>query len=186
MNVAARAVPLAKCATARLEPTPPFHFQGTVHKPSHFPAPVSTYQRGVYWQALRLRADLLRGRMEGGCDGDRPAIDVTLYSPSPLSRARTAAALAELSWRFDLDCDLAPFDLASRDDPLLAPVVQRWSGMRVSAGCSLYETLIIFITLQNATVRRTVQMMQALLSTYGTPLEFDGHTLYAFWKPEDM
>ena len=187
MNAAAaHAIPLPTHVTARPAPAAPFHFQGTVHKPSHFPAPLTAYHKGVYWQTLRLDGDLLGVRMEDASGRDRPAIDVTLYSPAPLSRARTAAALAELSWRFDLDCDLAPFELASRDDAVLGPVIERWRGMRVSASDSLYETLIIFITLQNATVRRTVQMMQALLSAYGTALRFDGHTLYAFWTPAEM
>ncbi len=186
MNVAASAIPLRERATAHLTPTAPFQFQATVHKPSHFPAPISTYRDGVYWQTLRLGDDLLGVRMEDAGDGDWPAIDVTLFSISTLPEAQKAAALDELSWRFDLASDLSPFDLAFRDDPVLGPVIERRRGMRVSASDSLYETLIIFITLQNATVRRTVQMMEALLSTYGTPLEFDGHTLYAFWKPEDM
>ncbi len=186
MNVVARAIPLRKRAAARLTPTAPFHFQGTVHKPSHFPAPVSAYQRGGYWQALRLGDDLLGVRMEEAGDGDRPAIDVTLFSSSSLSGAQKDAALDELSWRFDLASDLSPFELAFRDDPVLGPVIERWRGMRVTASDSLYETLIIFITLQNATVRRTVQMMQALLSAYGTALRFDGHTLYAFWTAAEM
>ena len=186
MNVAAAAIPLRERATAHLTPTAPFHFQGSVHKPSHFPAPINAYRDGVYWQTLRLGDDLLGVRMEDAGDGDRPAIDVTLFSPSPLSVAQKAASLDELSWRFDLAADLSPFYHVFQDDPILGTVIERWRGMRVSASDSLYETLIIFITLQNATVRRTVQMMEALLSTYGTPLEFDGHTLYAFWKPEDM
>jgi 3-methyladenine DNA glycosylase/8-oxoguanine DNA glycosylase len=184
--VAAAAILLPKRATARLTPIAPFHFQGTVRKPSHFPAPISAYRDGTYWQALRLGDDLLGVKMEEAGDGDRPAIDVTLFSNLPLSQAQKDAALDELSWRFDLPAHLSPFDLAFRDDPLLGPVIERWRGMRVSASDSLYETLIIFVTLQNATVRRTVQMMNALLSTYGTQLSFDGQTLYAFWKPEDM
>jgi 3-methyladenine DNA glycosylase/8-oxoguanine DNA glycosylase len=185
MNAAA-AISLSKRAAARLTPTAPFHFQGTVHKPSHFPAPISAYRDGVYWQTLRLGDELLGVRIENAGRPDRPAIDVTLFSSSPLSGAQTAAALAELSWRFDLAADLTPFVPDFRDDPVLGPVIERWRGMRVSASDSLYETLIIFITLQNATVRRTVQMMQALLSAYGTALRFDGHTLYAFWTPSEM
>ena len=186
MNVAAGAGPLLERTTARLTPTAPFHFQGTVHKPSHFPAPISAYKDGAYWQALRLGDDLLGIRMENAGDRDRPAIHATLFSSSPLSEARKSAALDELSWRFDLASDLSPFELAFRDDPVLGRVIERWRGMRVSASDSLYETLIIYITLQNATVRRTVNMMQALLSTYGTQIEFDGHTLYAFWKPQAL
>ncbi len=186
MNVATAPIPLPRRATARLTPTAPFHFRGTVHKPSHFPAPITAFADGVYWQTLRLGHDTLGVKMKEADNRDRSAIDITLFSNSPLSPAQRSAALDELSWRFDLTSDLSSFDLAFRDDPVLGPVIDRWRGMRVSASDSLYETLIIFVTLQNATVRRTVQMMNALLSTYGTPLEFDGHTLYAFWKPEDL
>ena len=184
--IAADAISLPIRAAARLTPTAPFHFQGTVHKPSHFPAPISAYRDGVYWQTLRLGDELLGVRIEDAGRPDRPAIEVTLFSASPLSKTQQDAALGELSWRFDLTADLSPFDLTFGEDPLLGPVIQRWRGMRVSASDSLYETLIIFIALQNATVRRTVQMMEALLTAFGAPLEFDGRTLYSFWKPEDM
>jgi 3-methyladenine DNA glycosylase/8-oxoguanine DNA glycosylase len=180
------AISLTKRTAARLTPAAPFNFHGTVHKPSHFPDPVSAYRDGTCWQALRLGDDLIGVRMEESADRDGPGIDVTLFSKSPLSRAQRDSALDEISWRFDLDSDLRPFDSAFRDDPVLGPVIERWRGMRVSAADSLYETLIIFVTLQNATVRRTVQMMDALLSSYGTQITFDGQTLYAFWKPEDL
>lgn len=47
----------------------------------------------------------------------------------------------------------------------------------------LYEYLIIGIVLQNASVRRSVQIFKALLENYGTLLEFDGKKLWCFWKP---
>jgi 3-methyladenine DNA glycosylase/8-oxoguanine DNA glycosylase len=51
---------------------------------------------------------------------------------------------------------------------------------------SLYEYLVIAIVLQNATVRRSVSMMQALLEDYGTPLDDDGQKLYCFREPQVM
>lgn len=48
---------------------------------------------------------------------------------------------------------------------------------------SLYEYLIIGIVLQNATVRRSIQMFRALLEKYGKLLEYDGKKLWCFWKP---
>jgi len=185
-TVAADAIPLRKRTAARLTPLAPFHFEGTVYKPSHFPAPISAFRDGIYWQTMRLGDDLLGVRMEEAGSTHRPAIDVALYSASPLDQERTAAALAELSWRFDLAVDLSQFNRDFESDAVLGPVIDRWRGMRISASDSLYETLIIYITLQNATVRRTVQMTEALLSTYGTALEFDGQALYAFWKPKEM
>ena len=55
--------------------------------------------------------------------------------------------------------------------------------MRPGHPNSLYEYLIIGIVLQNATVRRSVQMLKALLEKYGTELEFDNKKLWCFWQP---
>ena len=64
-------------------------------------------------------------------------------------------------------------------DPELGPVLARWRGMRPPNCSSLYEYLIIAIVLQNATVRRSVNMMQALFENYGTLLSYDGKDLYS-------
>ena len=45
-----------------------------------------------------------------------------------------------------------------------------------------YQYLIIGIVLQNATVRRSVQMLQVLLENYGAMLDFDGKRLGCFWN----
>jgi len=65
-------------------------------------------------------------------------------------------------------------------------VFKRWRGMRVNCANSLYELLVISIVLQNATVRRTTQMMDNLFNAYGSKLEFDGKELFAYWNPEDL
>jgi len=92
----------------------------------------------------------------------------------------------EVRWRYDFDGDLAEFSEKFNRDRILGPVLAKWRGMHVSCGESLYELLIISIVLQNATVRRTVQMMEALLEKYGTKVRFDGKELYAFWEPKRL
>jgi 3-methyladenine DNA glycosylase/8-oxoguanine DNA glycosylase len=58
--------------------------------------------------------------------------------------------------------------------------------MRPGHPSSLYEYLIIGIVLQNATVRRSMQMFTALLEQYGTLLEYDGQQLWCLWAPGDL
>ncbi len=55
--------------------------------------------------------------------------------------------------------------------------------MRPSTNASLYETLVLSTVLQNATVRRTVQMHENLLAAYGGKITYDGHTLSHYWPP---
>ena len=65
----------------------------------------------------------------------------------------------------------------------MRPVLSRWRGMRNATG-PLYESMIIYIVLQNATVRRSVQMLDNLFRAYGSRLHFDGQALYGFWPPQ--
>jgi 3-methyladenine DNA glycosylase/8-oxoguanine DNA glycosylase len=75
----------------------------------------------------------------------------------------------EIIYRYNLQLDLTEFYRRFKQHPTLGSVLRKWRGMRPLNYSSLYEYLIIAIVLQNATVRRSVSMMQALLENYGTP-----------------
>jgi 3-methyladenine DNA glycosylase/8-oxoguanine DNA glycosylase len=58
--------------------------------------------------------------------------------------------------------------------------------MKPIAANSLYETLIIYLVLQNATVRRSVQMLENLFDRFGGKAKFDCRILSTFWEPKAM
>src|SRR5260370_25346139 len=89
-------------------------------------------------------------------------------------------------WRLDLDAGLSEFGRTARKDRQFRAVFKRWSGTRDSCFYSLYEQLVIGLLLQNATVRRTVQMTHALLDAFGTRISFDSKNIFAMWLPEDL
>ena len=177
---------------ATLRPRPPFNLTATVHKPSHFPAPIEQFEgpsarHGArYWRSLLWRARPLGLCLEDAGVIDDPEVALTLFAPAGLSISECERIVREIRWRFDMDVDLAPFERDCGADPLLAPVLKRWRGMRVGASGSLHEMLIVYVLLQNATVRRTVQMMRALLQRFGTPVRFDGCSLYSSWPPQEL
>jgi len=181
-----KAVALNAKFMTEVKPKAPFNFDATVHKPSHFPAPIEHYLESIYWQTMRFGSKVLGLKMENQGTIDNPVIRLTFFSELPLTKKETDAIVNEIQWRFDLDSDLSEFSNRFKHDDLLSPVLQKWRGMHVSCGNSLYELLVISILLQNATVRRTVQMMKALLDKYGTRVRFDGKELYAFWEPERL
>ncbi len=117
---------------------------------------------------------------------DQPEISLSIWSTDDLGRSFTNGLTDEINYRYNLQLDLAEFNQQFRDDPQLGPVIKKWLGMRPLNCGSLYEYLIVAIVLQNATVRRSVNMMQALLESYGTLLSYDGKRLYCFWGPETI
>jgi 3-methyladenine DNA glycosylase/8-oxoguanine DNA glycosylase len=173
-------------ATRIVRPTAPFHFDGTVHKPSHFPAGNVCYEPGFYWQTLRFRNRCLGLRLKDLGTRARPRVEVALFAPKPLPAALVDAAVAEIAFRFDLYTPLAEFISALRNDALLAPILRRWGGMRMSCAYSLYEYLVVAIALQNTTVLRSAQMLEALFQRFGTRMHFDGRELHCFWLPRTL
>jgi len=174
--------PLRRTATLDLKPTQPFAFDSTFHKPDHFPSQDNAWEPGVRWQTMRFQGRLLGLRIEDA----GPRVQVAVWADASLPRRFLAALAEELEWRSNLRLDLADFERRARRDRELATVVRRWRGMRPMHPGSLYEYLVIAIVLQNATVRRSVQMLQALFEGYGTLVRFDRRELYGYWDPATL
>jgi 3-methyladenine DNA glycosylase/8-oxoguanine DNA glycosylase len=180
-----RTILKARCVVD-LSPAAPYHFDATMHKPDHFPSADNDWQPGVRWQTMSWQGKLLGLKFESRGTVDQPHISLAVWSEDKLSQCFLDGLLAEIDYRYDLQLDLDEFNERFKDDPHLGPLIRKWRGMRPLNCNSLYEYLIIAIVLQNATVRRSVQMMQALFEAYGTPLAYDGKVLYGFWPPEAL
>jgi 3-methyladenine DNA glycosylase/8-oxoguanine DNA glycosylase len=172
--------------TIELCPRAPFNFDATLHKPDHFPSSDTVWQPGIRWQTMLWQSVPLGLKFENRGTVAKPSIALTVWSPAKLSREFVDGLIAEITYRYNLQFDLREFNRRLRGDPQLGPILRKWRGMRDLSYSSLYEFLIIAIVLQNCTVRRSVQMMQTLFERYGTPLEYDGKTVYCFWSPVDI
>jgi len=164
-------------------PTAPFNFDASLHKPDHFPSADNAWTPGVRWQTMRWQDVLLGLKLEGRGTVDRPSIALSIWAERELEPAFLEGLKAEIVYRYNLDLDLSEFTACFAGDPTLGPILETWRGLRPLSPGSLYEYLIVAIVLQNAVVRRSIQMMQALFEAYGTRLAYDGKELYGFWAP---
>jgi len=169
-----------------LLPTAPFNFDATMHKPDHFPSADNAWEPGIRWQTMLWQNKTLGLKLENLGSIDQPRVALAVWAPEKLSPAFLAALADEIGYRYNLPLDLTEFNRRFRDDAQLGPIIARWRGLRPACYCSLYEYLIVAIVLQNATVRRSVNMLQALYEHYGTLLAYDGQELYCSWPPEAL
>lgn len=179
-------VPLDIRYEVELHPTAPFSFDGTVHKPSHFPSNDNAYEHSSYWQTMRFAGRTLGIKMTNLGSVHEPCIHLGIFAAEEMSEGEIQAISDEVAYRFDLQADLSEFYSNYAEDEVLGPVLERWRGMRVMANASLYESLVISTVLQNATVRRSVQMLENLFRRYGSEVAYDGKQLLAFWPAEAM
>ena len=166
-----------------IKPTSPFAFDPTFHKPDHFTSGDNYWEPKIRWQTWNFKGNCLGIKFENKGTIGNPKIAVHIYSQKPLYKDLIDSLISELKYSYNLNLDLSNFYTKFKNDKVLGPIIKKWRGMRPGHPSSLYEYLIIGIVLQNATVRRSIQMFKALLENYGTPLEFDGKKLWCFWKP---
>jgi 3-methyladenine DNA glycosylase/8-oxoguanine DNA glycosylase len=167
-----------------LSPKAPFNFDATMHKPDHFPSRDNEWQPGIRWQTMLWQGETLGLKLENQGTIEQPGLIVSIWSKGELTRNFLDSLIAEINHRYNLQTDLSAFNRRFKRSPLLGPIILKWNGMRPLNYSSLYEYLIIAIVLQNATVRRSVNMMQTLFERYGTLLSYDDKELFCFWEPE--
>ncbi|OGC91709.1 hypothetical protein A2899_03215 [Candidatus Amesbacteria bacterium RIFCSPLOWO2_01_FULL_49_25] len=172
-----------KVAVVDITPATPFDFDSTFHKPDHFTSGDNHWEPGGRWQTWLCNRVPLGLKFVNSGSREKPRVKVEIWSKDRLDKGTLDSLISEIRYRYNLDLDLSDFYKQFGSDKILGPTLKKWRGMRPGHPSSLYEYLIIGIALQNATVRRSIQMFRTLLEKYGTQVEFDGQKLWCFWEP---
>jgi len=167
-----------------LLPKAPFNFDATLYKPDHFSSSDNAWKRGIRYQTMRWQNEPLGLKFENQGTIEQPKVSLSIWSVTKLSQSFLRQFIDEINYRYNFQLDLAEFYRRFKTDQQLVPLFSKWRGIRPLNCSSLYEYLIVAIVLQNATVRRSVNMMQAMFEKYGTLLSYDGKELCCFWEPE--
>lgn len=117
---------------------------------------------------------------------DKPRIKLTVFSTSKLSKNFIQELIEDLNFRYGFNEDISEFYKKFKSDSLFKNIFKRMKGVHGRSLESLYEIIMISIVLQNATVRRTIQMMEALLKKYGQKVRFDNKEMYLIWPPRKL
>lgn len=167
----------------KVKPTKPFAFDSTFHKPGHFASPDNYWEPGIRWQTWNWQEKCLGIKFVNKGTIDNPLVEVKIYGKKKQTEDFTRTLIEEIKYRYNLGLELKDFYKTFEKDKFLFPILKRLRGMRPGHSDSLYKYLIVGIVLQNAPVRRSVQMFKALLEKYGALLEFNGKKLWCFWSP---
>jgi len=172
--------------TVKIKPTKPFDFDSTFHKPDHFTSGDNLWESGIRWQTWNWKKIPVGLKFINKGTINNPLLEVKIYTSKKPTKDFIDSLVEEISYSYNLNLDLKDFYKKFKNDELLGPIIKKWKGMRPGHPSSLYEYLIIGIVLQNAPVRRSVQMFQALLENYGRLLEYDRKKLWCFWNQGDL
>lgn len=177
---------LDKKRIIKLFPKVPYNFDATLHKPSHYPSSDNYWEKGKYCITMVWQNQVLGLKLENRGDVDKPQIKITIYSQGNLTKDFLHNIVPELKHRFNSNSNISEFYQNFKNDVVIGKIVRKYKGMKPICANSLYESLIILFVLQNATVRRTVQMLENLFQRYGKKVKFDNKVFSVFWTPNKI
>ncbi len=167
-------------------PKAPYHFDYSVKNPSHYPTPTGGWEHNKFWFTMKWLQKLIGVRLVNKGSTNKPCIELSIYAKAKLGKDDIENLKKELAYRFECLADYSEFYKKFEKDKFLSKALGKMKGMRMFCAEDLYSYLMIAILLQNANVKRTVKMTQAMLENYGNLLEFDGEKHFCFWTPEKL
>jgi 3-methyladenine DNA glycosylase/8-oxoguanine DNA glycosylase len=181
---------LKKRCEIDLEATPPFNFKYTVYKPSHFPTKLEYFDEDSerFYRTFRLSQEKLVGlkMIDLKKIKNKDGIMLDVYSNAALSQNDIKKLEEHVIYAYGLKEDISEFYKSVSGDKNIREPIKNLNGMRNSCFETLYEILNISSMLQNTTVKRSEQMMKAMLSNFGERVTYDGKEFYVFYTPKDI
>jgi DNA-3-methyladenine glycosylase II len=169
-----------------LEPVPPFRLDLTVwtlrRRPDNI---VDRWDGGTYRRALVLHDRPVEVAVTQTSPLDAPTLEVVITG-ARLARGLHAPVTAALERLLGIRVDLAAFYRLAAHDPTLAPLVQRFRGVKPPRFPTLFEVLVNAIACQQVTLTLGIRLLNRLAETCGPTVPAPGMPAHAFPRPEDL
>jgi len=174
-----------------LDAVPPYSFELTVHNPAgwFWHNPLEVYEAGRIWTALHLSPGKAIGlRLESLGILEKPKILATIFSRRKLTNRDENEVIEMVREGAGLRDNILEFYEAVKTDPILKHTIHDLYGMRRGAmlRTDIFNSATLAITLQNAPINRTDQMLQLLITNCGQKMTFDGKTTYTWPSPKSI
>lgn len=180
-----------RLSSFELDAIPPYSFELTVHVPAgwFWHNPLEIFSEGKLWTAMQLSSGNSVGlRLESLGSVEQPRVLATFFSRPKLTNEEENEAIEMVTEGAGLKDDIREFYAAVKNDPILKRAIKDLYGMRRGAmlRTRIFNSAILAITLQNAPMNRTRQMLKLLITNYGQIIKFDNKTTYTWPSPQSI
>ena len=174
-------------STSTVRPEPPFDFDRTVrfatYDSQRYVADV--YQDGVYSRLLEIGGELALTQSRSVGTVEESALEVSV-SGSQLSDETVSTASEIMARMLGVEESVTPFYEMAGNDPMLAPLIAEFRGMRISQAASVFESLVMSVLGQQISSQVARVLRTGLIDAYGVSIESQGVSYSAFPRPQDI
>lgn len=169
--------------TFDLTPRAPYSFDFTATRFMRFASEnVDLVEGNRYQRLLAVGRQLALATVTDVGTVTKPRLAVELRSPSKATLKQTAFE-AQLRHILCTDLDLRQFYRLARKDEMLAPLVSRFRGLRITSSPTLFEALVMAVLSQQVNLTFAFSIKKELVESFGRTWRYQGRTYYAFPEP---
>ena len=171
-----------------LRPRPPYDFELTVHKPAGWSlfTPFEVFDKSILWTALHIDGVLTGLKLSSQGSIERPLIKAQVFLKDPPSTAQKDNIERALTFRLRVGEDLGAFYFMARKDPILRHTIDDLYGMHDTNPESLFSEAALAVLLQMAPLKRSEEMMECVITNFGTVAEFNNKRIHVWPTPADI
>ncbi len=166
-----------------IKPASPYDAKLTLDKPSRYWnvfTPGETVEDGVLWSAVSFEGRSVGLRIESKGCVESPNLAVDVYSRASIGDRAAQQFQAAVAGKVDPDIDLDKFYRMARDDAVLQHPIDRFRGMQLTTGDSLFSRALFAISLQQVSAQRSRTMRGCIVDRFGEHVRFDGRTVSTY------
>ncbi len=177
-------------ATFSLRPVPPFRLDLTAWTLRRRADNVMDRWDGEsYRRILVLEGRIVELNVTQPSPPESPRLEVTVRG-APMTPRLKAQATSALERLLGIRIDLSDFYRLAKRDAKLAPLVERFRGMKPPRLATVFETMANAVACQQITLTQGIRLLNRLAEEYGPALEaacgFPGPEVLAEQRPEDL
>jgi DNA-3-methyladenine glycosylase II len=167
-----------------LTPPRPYSLALTAQRYWRFPDPVDRFDGKTYRRLLAVERGAVLATVEQTCGATNPKLRISLEGAGADSPRARAAAERVAKDALGAGTDVGLFYRAARLDPLLAPLVRRFRGLRIAGYPSLWEALVTAVLSQQVNLSLAFGIRAHLATSFGRRRTIRGETFFAFPQPD--
>lgn len=170
-----------------IKPVPPFRLDLTAwalrRRPDNI---VDRWDGSTYRRVLMVGNRPVEVAVEQTGPPDEPELRISVMSEHAELREVESEISGTLDRMLGLKIDLSSFYRFAQKDPNLAPLAQRFKGVRPPRFPTVFETVVNGIACQQVTLSLGIHFLNRLAETYGPTLKVKETAVYAFPRSQDL
>jgi DNA-3-methyladenine glycosylase II len=177
---------LTKAQKFVIECIPPFNFELSVSLFSGGDRQIRKYEKGKFWQIIRIDGQLALITLKPLGTVDQPRIAVELESNDKISREQKNKAKALVTALLNTQFDLNPFYEGVASDKILADLTKRLRGLRIPSTPTVFEALVDSIIEQQISLDVAHVLETNLIKAFGDSLSLNQEVYCAYPTPKKL